>query len=197
MTFAAPPNPQQRRSHDQPIAQKKPTRAPIARTTRRDGEPVRPGMGTTRVVSRARQSATEIGTRSAETIRASGPKHRVNRPDTRRYLNQSPCRQKILATREPSTQDIREMSFLYQGAPESGDLGIPEIYQSVASTRLPRKCMFGFGVAWRMCDALCWKAHGDGCADADFALQIQGTAMHLDKRLGKRQTKAGPFVFAV
>ena len=33
-------------------------------------------------------------------------KHRINRPDTRLYPTQSLHRQIILATREPSTQDI-------------------------------------------------------------------------------------------
>ena len=40
----------------------------------------------------------------------SGPavqQHRINRPNTRLYLTQSLHRQIILATREPSTQDIR------------------------------------------------------------------------------------------
>ena len=39
---------------------------------RNDGEPAGPGIGTTRRMSRTSQSAKEYGTRSAETIKASG-----------------------------------------------------------------------------------------------------------------------------
>ena len=39
-----------------------------------DGEPVRPGIGTTRLMSRVFKPAKQIGTRSAYTIRASGLK---------------------------------------------------------------------------------------------------------------------------
>ena len=42
-----------------------------------------------------------------------------------------------------------------------------------------------------------WKAHGDGGADADFALQILGSAVQFDQGIGERQTKAGPFMFTV
>ena len=49
---------------------------------RSDGEPVRPGTRTTRVMSRASKPAKQIGTSSADTIRASGH-DRANRPNTR------------------------------------------------------------------------------------------------------------------
>ncbi|MEM6482349.1 MAG: hypothetical protein AAF681_10920, partial [Pseudomonadota bacterium] len=45
------------------------------------------------------------GTRFAETIRASGLVHRVNRPDTRPLLKPRTSHQKCLAMQEPSTQD--------------------------------------------------------------------------------------------
>src|ERR1700681_651953 len=56
----------------------------VARTMRCDGEPVRPGMRTTRRMSRASQPDDQNGTLSADTIRASGlvRPHHV-RPDTR------------------------------------------------------------------------------------------------------------------
>jgi hypothetical protein len=76
---------------------------------RRDGEPVRPGIGTTRLESRTQQSAKQTGTRSADTIKASGhgtastgrtqdctrPRswHRINRPDTRLHPTISPHQQ--------------------------------------------------------------------------------------------------------
>jgi hypothetical protein len=56
----------------------------------------------------------------------------------------------------------------------------PEKRLGVASSHLPVSCTYGFGVARRAYDALVWKTHGDGSADANFALQIQVTAMHLD-----------------
>jgi hypothetical protein len=45
------------------------------------------------------------GTRFAETIRASGLVHRVNRPDTRPLLKPRTSHQKGLAMQQPSTQD--------------------------------------------------------------------------------------------
>ena len=55
----------------------------------------------------------------------------------------------------------------------------------VASTRHPARCTYGFGVARRMYDALCRKAHGDRGADADFALQIQDAAVQFDEGLAQ------------
>ena len=78
----------------------------IARTMRSDGKPVRPGIGKTRFMSRASQPAKQSGTRSTETIKASGHMHRINRPDTRLYPTKRPALQKVLASREPSTQDV-------------------------------------------------------------------------------------------
>jgi hypothetical protein len=68
--------------------------------------------------------------------------------------------------------------------PNTSDLSIPEMHLGVTSTCIPVSCTDGFGVARQTYDALGRKTHGDGGADADFALQIQITAMHLDKRLG-------------
>jgi hypothetical protein len=51
----------------------------------------------------------------------------------------------------------------------------------VTSTRLSGSRTYGFGIAWRLHNALGWKAHGDGGAEVDFALQIQVSTMHLDK----------------
>ncbi len=71
------------------------------------------------------------------------------------------------------------------------------MHLGVTSTRLPVSCTYGFGVARRTYDALCWKAQGDSGADADFALQIQVTAMQFNEGLGQRQAETASFVPAV
>ena len=74
---------------------------------RSDGKPVRPGIGKTRRMSRASQPAKQSGTRSTETIKASGHMHRINRPDTRLYPTNSPksqffpCNVGAIHTRPP------------------------------------------------------------------------------------------------
>ncbi len=62
---------------------------------RSDGEPVRPGIGTTRRMSGTKQSAQQNGTQSAETIKASGHVRRANRPDTRLHPTTTPTLQII------------------------------------------------------------------------------------------------------
>ncbi len=52
------------------------------------------------------------------------------------------------------------------------------------STHLLGGCIYGFGIARQLYYTFGWKAHGDGGADTDFALQVQVTAMHFDKGLG-------------
>ncbi len=75
---------------------------------RGDGEPVRPGIGTPRPMSRTNQSAQQNGTRSAESIKASGHVHRANRPDTRLHptttptLQITPCNAGAIHTRHCS-----------------------------------------------------------------------------------------------
>ena len=75
---------------------------------RGDGEPVRPGIGTPRPMSRTNQSAQQNGTRSAESIKASGHNHRINRPDTRLHptttstLRINPCNAGAIHTRHCS-----------------------------------------------------------------------------------------------
>ncbi len=49
------------------------------------------------------------------------------------------------------------------------------------STHLLGICIYGFSIARQLYYTFGWKAHGDGGADANFALQVQVTAMHLDK----------------
>ena len=67
---------------------------------------VRPGTETLRKKSGILNPLSRMELGSAETIKASGSYHRINRPDTRLHPTLSPTRQKVLATREPSTQDI-------------------------------------------------------------------------------------------
>ena len=72
-----------------------------------DGEPVRPGMRTTRATSRASQPDEQNGTLSADTIRASG----LVRPHRKAGHKTAPDQnakniESTLAMREPSTQDI-------------------------------------------------------------------------------------------
>src|SRR6516225_2024338 len=80
-----------------------------------DGRPVRPGTGTTQVMSKASKPDKQNGTLFADSIRASSLK-RLHRqagqktaPDQRQYVNLA------LAMREPSTEDIavplRHVSF--------------------------------------------------------------------------------------
>jgi hypothetical protein len=74
-----------------------------------DGEPVRPGMRTTRSTSRVSQPDKQNGTLSADTIRASG----LVRPHQKAEHKTAPDQnakniESTLATREPSTQDVRE-----------------------------------------------------------------------------------------
>jgi hypothetical protein len=71
---------------------------------RRDGKPVRPGIGTTRQESRVFEPAKQIGTPSTDTIKASGstsPRQQAGHKTVPDVAIPS----KILATREPSTQD--------------------------------------------------------------------------------------------
>src|SRR6516162_8740431 len=72
-----------------------------------DGRPVRPGTGTTQVMSKASKPDKQNGTLFADSIRASSLK-RLHRqagqktaPDQCQYVNLA------LAMREPSTEDIR------------------------------------------------------------------------------------------
>ena len=66
--------------------------------TRCDGEPVRPGIGTTRLMSRVFEPAKQIGTRSAYTIRASGlktPRQQAGHktvPDLAAISSKCPCK---------------------------------------------------------------------------------------------------------
>ena len=62
------------------------------------------------------------------------------------------------------------------------------MHLGVASTRLFGSRTYGIGIAWRLHNALGWKAHRNCCADADLT---------FDEGLGKRQTKAGSFIIAV
>jgi hypothetical protein len=83
--------------------------AEVARTMRCDGEPVRPGMRTTRRMSRASQPDKQNGTLSADTIRASG----LVRPHQQAGHKTAPDQnakniESTLAMREPSTQDTRQ-----------------------------------------------------------------------------------------
>src|SRR6516162_1292983 len=71
-----------------------------------DGRPVRPGTGTTQVMSKASKPDKQNGTLFADSIRASSLK-RLHRqagqktaPDQCQYVNLA------LAMREPSTEDI-------------------------------------------------------------------------------------------
>ena len=72
---------------------------------RRDGEPVRPGVGTTRFRSRAFEPAKQIGTRSAYTIRASGiktPRQQAGHktvPDSAAMPSKNPCNAEAIHTR--------------------------------------------------------------------------------------------------
>src|SRR5882762_3955307 len=75
-----------------------------------DGEPVRPGMRTTRRMSRASQPDKQNGTSSADTIRASG----LVRPHQKAGHKTAPDQnakniESTLAMREPSTQDTRSV----------------------------------------------------------------------------------------
>ena len=54
----------------------------LARTRRRNAETVVPGIGRTRLGQRTLKCVFLIGTRSAQSIRASGLIRRTNRPDT-------------------------------------------------------------------------------------------------------------------
>src|SRR3984885_15422602 len=58
-----------------------------------DGEPVRPGMRTTRPMLRASQPDKQNGTLSVHTIKASGHVHRTNRPNTRLHPTTTPYHQ--------------------------------------------------------------------------------------------------------
>ena len=55
-----------------------------------------------------KKSVKQKGTQSTETIKASGQSNRINRPDTRLYPTKGYQIKKILANREPSTQDVRD-----------------------------------------------------------------------------------------
>src|SRR5258706_15561444 len=74
-----------------------------------DGEPVRPGMRTTRRMSRASQPADQNGTLSADTIRASGHVRPHQQAGHKTAPDQNAKNiEPTLAMREPSTQDIRD-----------------------------------------------------------------------------------------
>ena len=45
--------------------------------------------------------------------------------------------------------------------------------------------------------AFCREPHGDGSADANFALQVQRAAVHFAERLGQRQAQPRALVSAV
>ena len=70
-----------------------------------DGEPVRPGIGTTRLMSRVFKPAKQIGTRSAHTIRASGlktPRQQAGHktvPDLAAISSKCPCKAGAIHTR--------------------------------------------------------------------------------------------------
>jgi hypothetical protein len=55
-----------------------------------------PGVGTPRRMSRTQESEKQNGTQSAETIKASGHVHRINRPDTRLHPTKAPNQPKSL-----------------------------------------------------------------------------------------------------
>jgi len=59
-----------------------------------------PGIG---VITASALAATL----SADTIKASGSTHRIDRPDTRLHPTKPPSHNISLAIREPSTQDIK------------------------------------------------------------------------------------------
>jgi len=73
-----------------------------------------------------KKSVKQRGTQSTETIRcpagnacsaereASGQFNRINRPDTRLYPTKGDQIKKVLANREPSTQDIQQRLLLQQ-----------------------------------------------------------------------------------
>ena len=86
-----------------------------------DGRPVRPGTGTTQVMSKASKPDKQNGTLFADSIRASSLK-RLHRqagqktaPDQRQYVNLA------LAMREPSTEDmmVRGSDVRFQGVERS------------------------------------------------------------------------------
>ena len=54
----------------------------LARAKRRNADTVVPGIGRTRLGQRTLKCMRTIGTRSAQSIRASGHTCRINRPDT-------------------------------------------------------------------------------------------------------------------
>ncbi len=49
----------------------------------------------------------------------------------------------------------------------------PQDAPGAVSTHLLGSCIYGFGIARQLHYTFGWKAHGDGGADANFALQIQ------------------------
>ena len=88
-----------------------------------------------------------------------------------------------LPRRTPNS-DIWEMRSVSVRHAGNGDFTYPRKAPGVASARFPVSSIYGFGVGRRAYDAFGWKAHGDRGADTDLTLQVQVTAVHLDKRLG-------------
>ena len=97
-----------------------------------DGEPVRPGIGTTRLMSRVFKPAKQIGTRSAYTIRASGlktPRQQAGHktvPDLAAISSKCPCKAGAIHTRcdgepvRPGIGTTRLMSRVFKPAKQIG-----------------------------------------------------------------------------
>ena len=81
-----------------------------------DGEPVRPGIGTTRLMSRVFKPAKQIGTRSAYTIRASGlktPRQQAGHktvPDLAAISSKCPCKAGAIHTRASGLKTPRQQA---------------------------------------------------------------------------------------
>jgi hypothetical protein len=73
-----------------------------------DGRPVRPGPGTTQVMSKASEPAQQNGTLFADSIRASSLNRLHQQAGQKTAPDQRHCVNLALATREPSTEDIAQ-----------------------------------------------------------------------------------------
>ena len=117
--------------------------------TRCDGEPVRPGIGTTRLMSRVFKPAKQIGTRSAYTIRASGnrtPRQQAGHktvPDMAAISSKCPCKAGAIHTRcdgepvRPGIGTTRLMSRVFEPAKQIGTRSAYTIRAS--GNRTPRQ----------------------------------------------------------
>ena len=72
-----------------------------------DGKPVRPGTGTTHRMSKASEPDKQNGTLFADSIRASSPNRLRQQAGQKTAPDQSQHVKFPLATREPSTEDLR------------------------------------------------------------------------------------------